>query len=334
MTGVQTCALPIFAETAGVSPATVSRVLNGDPRVASDRVDRVNRAIKELGYSPNRAARTLVTGKTGLVAAVIDSNLNVFADPFWGQITTGISQALQEANFSALLMVRPLDVEDPSVVASLAPGQVDGAIFFQLHNDDTVNLLQDMGLPLVVVGRPEASSKLVYVDSDNLGGAAQATEHLLKRGCRKVATVAGNQQLSSGRLRLEGYRRALEAAGVAYDDTLVAYGDWTDESGAAAIRSLLDAQPDLDGVFVANDLMALGALAVLEERGLTVPDDVAVVGFDNMFAGRLSRQQLTTVEQDVQGLGAKAASMVIQMIDGAKPNSVVLPTTLIEREAA
>lgn len=323
-----------IAETAGVSPATVSRVLNGDPRVATDRVERVNRAIKELGYSPNRAARTLVTGKTGLVAAVIDSNLNVFSDPFWGQITTGISQALQEANFSALLMVRPLDVDDPSVVASLAPGQVDGAIFFQLHNDDTVNLLQDMGLPLVVVGRPEASSKLVYVDSDNLGGAVQATEHLIARGCRTVATVAGNQQLSSGRLRLEGYRRALVDADMAFDESLVAYGDWTDESGAAAMGALLDSRPDIDGVFVANDLMALGVMTVLEQRGLKVPDQVAVVGFDNMFAGRLGRQQLTTVEQDVQGLGAKAASMVIQMIDGGKPSSVVLPTSLIVRETA
>ena len=323
-----------IAESAGVSPATVSRVLNGDPRVAADRVERVNRAIQELGYSPNRAARTLVTGKTGLVAAVIDSNLNVFADPFWGQITTGISQALQEANFSALLMVRPLDVEDPSVVASLAPGQVDGAIFFQLHNDDTVNLLQDMGLPLVVVGRPDESSKLVYVDSDNFGGAVKATEHLVQRGCRRVATVAGNQQLSSGRLRLEGYRTALSQAGVPFDESLVAYGDWTDESGAAAMRALLDARPDIDGVFVANDLMALGAMSVLEERGLKVPDQVAVVGFDNMFGGRLGRQQLTTVEQDVQGLGAKAASMVIQMIDGGKPSSVVLPTTLLVRETA
>jgi len=323
-----------IAESAGVSPATVSRVLNGDPRVAVDRVERVNRAIQELGYSPNRAARTLVTGKTGLVAAVIDSNLNVFADPFWGQITTGISQALQEANFSALLMVRPLDVEDPSVVASLAPGQVDGAIFFQLHNDDTVNLLQDMGLPLVVVGRPDESSKLVYVDSDNFGGAVKATEHLVQRGCRRVATVAGNQQLSSGRLRLEGYRTALSQAGVPFDESLVAYGDWTDESGAAAMRALLDARPDIDGVFVANDLMALGAMSVLEERGLKVPDQVAVVGFDNMFGGRLGRQQLTTVEQDVQGLGAKAASMVIQMIDGGKPSSVVLPTTLLVRETA
>lgn len=323
-----------IAETAGVSPATVSRVLNGDPRVATDRVERVNRAIKELGYSPNRAARTLVTGKTGLVAAVIDSNLNVFSDPFWGQITTGISQALQEANFSALLMVRPLDVDDPSVVASLAPGQVDGAIFFQLHNDDTVNLLQDMGLPLVVVGRPEASSKLVYVDSDNLGGAVQATEHLIARGSRTVATVAGNQQLSSGRLRLEGYRRALADADMAFDESLVAYGDWTDESGAAAMGALLDSRPDIDGVFVANDLMALGVMTVLEQRGLKVPDQIAVVGFDNMFAGRLGRQQLTTVEQDVQGLGAKAASMVIQMIDGGKPSSVVLPTSLIVRETA
>jgi len=323
-----------IAETAGVSPATVSRVLNGDPRVSGDRVSRVNEAISELGYSPNRAARTLVTGKTGLIAAVIDSNLNVFADPFWGQITTGISQALQEANFQALLMVRPLDVEDPSVVASLAPGQVDGAIFFQLHNDDTVTLLQDMGLPLVVVGRPEEASKLTYVDSDNLGGACQATKHLIARGCTSIATIAGDQQLSSGRLRLDGYRKALSEAEITIDDSRIAFGDWTDTGGAEAMRTLLDSRTDIDGVFVANDLMALGAMSVLEERGIDIPGSVAVVGFDNMFAGRLGRQQLTTIEQDVQGLGAKAAAMVIQIIDGEKPASVVLPTHLIARDTA
>lgn len=323
-----------IAETAGVSPATVSRVLNGDPRVSAERVARVNEAISELGYSPNRAARTLVTGKTGLIAAVIDSNLNVFADPFWGQITTGISQALQEANFQALLMVRPLDVEDPSVVASLAPGQVDGAIFFQLHNDDTVTLLQDMGLPLVVVGRPEESSKLTYVDSDNFSGAHQATKHLIDRGCTAIATVAGDQQLSSGRLRLDGYRKALTEAGISFDESRVAYGDWTDAGGEQAMRTLIERDPRIDGVFVANDLMALGAMSVLEEKGRSIPDDVAVVGFDNMFAGRLGRQQLTTIEQDVQGLGAKAAAMVIRMIDGEKPKSVVLPTRLIVRDTA
>ncbi|NBO45499.1 MAG: LacI family transcriptional regulator [Actinobacteria bacterium] len=323
-----------IAETAGVSPATVSRVLNGDPRVSPERVTRVNEAISELGYSPNRAARTLVTGKTGLIAAVIDSNLNVFSDPFWGQITTGISQALQEANFQALLMVRPLDVEDPSVVASLAPGQVDGAIFFQLHNDDTVNLLQDMGLPLVVVGRPEESSKLTYVDSDNFGGAHQATKHLIDRGCKAIATVAGDQQLSSGRLRLDGYRKALAESGIGFDESRVAYGDWTDVGGEQAMRTLIESNPSIDGVFVANDLMALGAMSVLEEQGRNIPEDVAVVGFDNMFAGRLGRQQLTTIEQDVQGLGAKAAAMVIRMIDGERPKSVVLPTRLIVRDTA
>jgi DNA-binding LacI/PurR family transcriptional regulator len=323
-----------IAETAGVSPATVSRVLNGDPRVNAERVDRVNKAIKELGYSPNRAARTLVTGKTGLVAAVIDSNLNVFSDPFWGQITTGISQALQEANFQALLMVRPLDINDPSVIAALAPGQIDGAIFFQLHNDDTVNLLQDMGLPLVVVGRPEESSKLTYVDSDNLGGGYAAAKHLIERGCTRIATIAGNPALSSGRLRLEGFRKAMDEANLPVAESRIAYGEWTDESGAAAMTVLLQASPDLDGVFVANDLMALGALNVLEAEGISVPDHVAVVGFDNMFAGRITRQQLTTIEQDVQGLGAQAAAMVIHMIDGGKPKSKVLPTRLIARETA
>jgi len=323
-----------IAQRAGVSPATVSRVLNGDPRVAPARVARINEIIEELGYAPNRAARTLATGRTGLVAAVIDSNLNVFSDPFWGIITTGVSRALQDSGMQALLMVRPLDDADPQVMGTLAPGHVDGAIFFQLHNDNVVRQLQDLGLPCVVVGRPDDAASFTYVDSDNFGGAEIATTHLLKRGCTRVATIAGDVRLSSGRLRLDGFRSALAHAGSELDESFVVFGDWTDESGEAAMNELLNRHPDIDGVFIANDAMAIGGLAVLDDRGIDVPGQVAVVGFDNMFAGRIGRKQLTTVQQDVEALGATAASMVIEAIQGAVPKSVILPTHLVVRETA
>ena len=323
-----------IAERAGVSPATVSRVLNGDSRVNPARVARINKVIEELGYAPNRAARTLATGKTGLVAAVIDSNLNVFSDPFWGVITTGVSRALQDSNMQALLMVRPLDESDPQVITMLTPGHVDGAIFFQLHNDEVVKRLQTMGLPCVIVGRPDDAQAFPYVDSDNFGGAELATNHLIKRGCKTIATIAGNVSLSSGRLRLDGYKSALQRAGIELHDDLIVVGDWTDESGEAAMDELLNRRSDVDGVFIANDAMAIGALAALDERGIDIPGQVAVVGFDNMFAGRIGRRQLTTVQQDVEALGATAASMVIEAIQGASPKSVILPTHLVVRETA
>lgn len=323
-----------IAERAGVSPATVSRVLNGDARVNPARAARINKVIEELGYAPNRAARTLATGRTGLVAAVIDSNLNVFSDPFWGIITTGVSRALQDSGLQALLMVRPLDSIDSQVLGVLSPGHVDGAIFFQLHNDEVVKHLKNMGLPCVVVGRPDSAADLTYVDSDNFGGAELATGHLIKRGCRTIATIAGDVRLSSGRLRLDGYRSALAAGGLIVDEDLIVTGDWTDESGESAMVDLLNRRSDIDGVFVANDAMAIGALAVLDDRGIDVPNQVAVVGFDNMFAGRIGRKQLTTVQQDVEALGATAASMVIEAIQGATPTSVILPTHLVVRETA
>ena len=323
-----------IAERAGVSPATVSRVLNGDSRVNPTRVARINKVIEELGYAPNRAARTLATGKTGLVAAVIDSNLNVFSDPFWGIITTGVSRALQDSNMQALLMVRPLDHLDPQVITMLTPGHVDGAIFFQLHNDEVVKRLQTMGLPCVIVGRPDDAQAFPYVDSDNFGGAELATNHLIKRGCTTIATIAGNVSLSSGRLRLDGYKSALRRAEIEPQDDLIVLGDWTDESGETAMYELLNRRSDIDGVFIANDAMAIGALAALDERGLDIPGQVAVVGFDNMFAGRIGRRQLTTVQQDVEALGATAASMVIEAIQGASPKSVILPTHLVVRETA
>ncbi len=330
----QNVTLAEIAEVAGVSPATVSRVLNGDERVAEHRVESVNRAVRELGYSPSRAARSLATGKTGLIATIIDSNLEVFTDPFWGIVTTAISRTLQKSNLQALLMATPLNKADNMLAASLNSQQVDGAIFFQLHDDGFVAELFKQGLPCVVVGTPKSSKSIPYVDVDNATGARMATEYLITRGAKNVATITGDLAISAGRLRYEGYEAAIAALGQAVDKNLVVNGNFSHESGIEAMEELLDSGVQFDAVFVANDLMALGAMSVLNERDIKVPEQVAVVGFDDMFAAQLGRQKLTTVRQDIEGLGSAAASMIAEMVEGRRPASRMLQTELIQRDTA
>jgi len=328
----QNVTLAEIAEIAGVSPATVSRVLNGDERVAEHRVESVNRAVRELGYTPSRAARSLATGKTGLIATIIDSNLEVFTDPFWGIVTTAISRTLQQSNLQALLMATPLNKADNMLASSLSSQQVDGAIFFQLHDDSFVAELYKQGLPCVVVGTPKNATSIPFVDVDNAAGARMATEHLITRGAKNIATITGDMSLSAGKLRYEGYESAINGLGRAVDTRLVAHGNFSHESGIEAMEELLDSGVPFDAVFVANDLMALGAMSVLHDHEIKIPEQVAVIGFDDMFAAQLGRQKLSTIRQDIEGLGSTAASMMAEMVEGRRPASRMLQTELVQRE--
>ncbi len=323
-----------IAQTAGVSPATVSRVLNGDQRVAQERIEKVNQAVRALGYSPNRAARALATGKTGLIATVIDSNLVVFSDPFWGVITTAISRRLQQSGLQAVLMATPFIDNEDTILASLSTQQVDGAIFLQLHNDELVLELANQGLPTVVVGRPDNESALKYVDTDNRGGAYLATNYLIHRGAKRIATITGDLTLSAGKLRLQGFLDAMNENGLPIDPTYVVNGNFTHQSGIDAMKQLLAQAPDVDAVFVANDMMCLGAIGYLDSQSISVPDQIALVGFDDMFAALMGRQQLTTIHQDIDLMGATVAGLVAELVDGKDAESIILPTHLVIRDTA
>lgn len=323
-----------IAQTAGVSPATVSRVLNGDQRVAQERIEKVNQAVRTLGYTPNRAARALATGKTGLIATVIDSNLVVFSDPFWGVITTAISRRLQQSGLQAVLMATPFQDNEETILASLSTQQVDGAIFLQLHNDELVLELANQGLPAVVVGRPENESALKYVDTDNRGGAYLATNYLIQRGAKRIATITGDLTLSAGKLRLQGFLDAMNENGLPIDPTYVVNGNFTHQSGIDGMKQLLAQASDVDAVFVANDMMCLGAIGFLDSQSIPVPDRIALVGFDDMFAALMGRQQLTTIHQDIDLMGATVAGLITELVDGKDAESIILPTHLVIRDTA
>ncbi|MFE2853741.1 LacI family DNA-binding transcriptional regulator [Streptomyces lavendulae] len=336
--------LEAVAARAGVSRATVSRVVNGGAGVRQLVADKVREAVAELGYVPNPAARTLVTRRTGAVAVIIaEPEVRIFSDPFFSQQVRGISKELNahDTQLVLLLVEGPEDYE--RIARYLAGGHVDGALAFSLHTDDPLPAIATrIGLPTVYGGRPAwtpdpgGPAGVTYVDADNRGGARLAVRHLADRGRARIAHIAGPGDMTSATDRLDGYRDALPPD----CPPMVAEGDYTVEGGARAMADLLERHPELDAVFAASDQMAVGALRVLRERGRRVPQDVALVGFDDMRSvAECADPPLTTVHQDIEGMGGMMARLLLGALDRDRggiltPTSLITPTRLVRRDSA
>lgn len=332
--------LEMVAERAGVGRGTVSRVINGSDQVSPTTRDSVMRAVRELGYVPNHAARTLVTQRTETIALVVsEPQEHVFAQPFFAHIVRGVSTELTQRGLQLLLATAGSAAEHERLGEYLASHHVDGVLLVSEHRDDPLpQRLADAGVPYVHGGRPlQAEGSVVdYVDIDNVGGGYTATRYLLESGRRTVGTVAGPQDMVPGVERLQGYRRALADAGRAADDSLVHAGDFSYEGGEAAARALLNSAPDIDAVFVGSDLMALAVLRVLREHGRRVPDDVAVVGYDDSSLGLHSDPPLTTIHQPVEQMGREMARVLVEGMnrERVEPVAVILDTHLVVRDSA
>lgn len=323
------------ARVAGVSKSTVSRVINDEQYVSAKAREAVHAAIAELGYSPNQAARALAGNRANAIALVVSEPTGrVLSDPFFAGVLRGIHAELAGRHMQLLLMMsQPSDTSD--LVMYLSSGHVDGALLVSLHGDDPlVPMLAEIGLPVVSGGRPLGSTSVPFVDSDNFTGALEATRHLVSLGRRRIGTVAGPKDMAVGADRLSGFKRGLAEAKIASD--LVTHGDFTPESGARAMEQLLQQAPDLDAVFVAADIMALGALQVLHAQGKRVPQDVAVIGFDDSVFATTATPPLTTIRQDVEELGRTMTWRLLAELAGEAglPPSLLLPTSLIKRTSA
>lgn len=304
------------AERAGVSRSTASRAINGGLRVSPEALASVEAAVAELGYSPNRAARSLVTRRTDSIALIVpEPDERVLSDPFFAGTLNGVSAALADTDLQLVLLISQPG-ESSRTVRYLRSGHVDGAIVVSHHRHDELDrALQESGLPCVFVGRPFTDvGEVQYVDSDNLVGGRMATQHLIDLGRRRIGTIAGPLDMSAGVDRLAGWRQALTAAGL--PDDAVAHGDFTIASGAGAAHELLGAHPDLDAIFIASDLMAAGALPVLSELGHAVPGDIAVVGYDNSVLATTTKPPLTTVIQPVVAMGRAATNRLLEKLHG------------------
>ncbi|MEV1009756.1 LacI family DNA-binding transcriptional regulator [Streptomyces sp. NPDC049881] len=337
--------LEAVAAHAGVSRATVSRVVNGTPGVRPELRERVRRSVAALGYVPNSAARSLVTRRTGAVAVVIaEPETRVFADPFFAQQLRGIGSELSAHDTQLLLMLLEGRTDYERIERYLSGGHVDGVLMFSVHTDDPLPAMAAAsGLPTVYGGRPGWPGAAdgpgpLYVDTDNRDGARQAVRHLLARGRRRIAVVTGPLDQTAAVDRLDGY---LDAIGRdTPDPALLVHGDFTVEGGARAMAELLDRSPTPpDAVFAGNDLMATGALRVLRARGLRVPDDVAVVGYDDLEPAAWSEPALTTVRQDVRRMGELMAALLLRLLppgspQGEPPAPIITPARLVVRDSA
>jgi DNA-binding LacI/PurR family transcriptional regulator len=326
------------AKLAGVSKATASRAINGRSRVSARAQTAVYNAVRELGYTPNAAARSLVTRRTGSVALIVpESDERIFADPFFARMLHLVARSMREHQLQLVLMIAQPGDDEERLLDYLRGRYVDGAIVASHHRDDRLaEHLSDLGLPCVFIGRPWIGAERVsFVDSDNAAAASLAVRALLDAGRRRIATIAGPRDMRAGHDRLEGWRNELDAAGL--DSDLVAYGDFTEASGAKACAELFDAAGDIDGIFAASDLMAQGAMRELASRGLRVPEDVAIVGYDDLGVAERTTPPLTTVRQPVEEMAERATRLLLEQVDGhgsSRPMRVIIPPLLVRRDSA
>lgn len=325
------------ARRAGVARTTASRVINGSALVSEATRAAVQRAVDELGYVPNRAARSLVTRYTDTIALVVsESEERVFSEPFFAGIVRAVSAALADSHRQLFVTIAQSPAQRERLDRYLTPQHVDGVLLLSLHAGDPLpGRLEERGVPAVLGGRPADAQPLSYVDVDNVAGAVLAVEYLLSTGRRRIATITGPHDMAAGIERLEGYRSALARGGIVPDPSLEAVGDFGESSGVTAACGLLDRHPDVDAIFAASDPMAIAALKVLAERGRRVPEDVAVVGFDDSPSSRHTSPPLTTVHQPVEAMGREMVRLLSARIEGL-PTAlrVTLQPRLVVRESA
>ncbi|MGH3353099.1 MAG: LacI family DNA-binding transcriptional regulator [Nocardioides sp.] len=326
--------LETVARAAGVSRATVSRVVNGSTTVRADVAETIRRAIAELGYVPNPAARSLVTQRTDSIVLILpESATRVFSDDaFFPGVIRGVGEALEKADKQLVLLLASTPSSHDRILRYVHGRTVDGVVLASMHGADTLpEELKAAGVPVVTSGRPLGEATVPYIDVEHASGVEAAMRHLVGLGRRRIATIAGPQDMVAGRERLAGYHAGLPSQA----KPLVETGDFMRQSGMDAMERLLEQDPDIDAVFAASDLMADGALRTLRRLGRRVPEDVAVIGFDDVEAARFTDPPLTTVRQPIHEIGTRLAEQILRLVAGEEVEaSLVLPTELVIRESA
>ncbi len=336
------------AALAGVSRATVSRVVNGATTVDAAMRSRVDDAVRELGYQPNLSARALVRRRTDTLALVVsEPDVRVFGDPFFSGIIRGVTAEASAAGLQVVILLAQSDADLARVERYARSGAADGVLLISEHAglDPLPRAMVEAGMPVVIGGRPhDESLDVLYVDNDNVHGGHLAARRLVEIGRRRIGTVAGPTDMTAGTDRLDGFRAEL---GERFRPELVEHGEFTQSSGEAATERLLATAPDIDGIFAASDLMALGAIAALRRAGRRIPADVAVVGFDDIATAASASPPLTTVRQQtvLQGramvrllLSHTRPDLTLEPVDSIPStqgrSQVLLPVELVVRDSA
>ncbi len=318
-------------------PGIASMSLSGDPRVAAGTRETVLRAAEKLDYVPNIVGRALRAKRLGSIAVVIpQSSQHVFSHPYFVEILRGITEVANAQDLTLILSTSFANQED-AYMRILRSQRADGVIVASASiADPNIDRLALSGYPVIFLGRDRHDDRVVSVAVDDIGGAEQATAHLIEvHRLRRIAHITGPLSYRSASDKLEGYRMALGRHGIPFDEALVQDGDYSTTSGMTACRELLKRGVPMEGIFAANDEMAIGALQVLEDNGCRVPSDIALIGYDDINLTGLIRPPLTTVHQPMEEVGRRAAQSLIEQLEGkvADVRQIELPTELMIRKS-
>jgi len=328
-----------IARLARVSQATVSRVLNNDPQVNEELRQRVLAVVEALGYVPDARAQSLRAQRTRLLGLVIHRAPTALAyDPFFSALIASIiDQAGKQGYHLCVDAARTVKGQRAIYEELLRTRRVDGLILVESETrDERIARLTAEGFPFVLIGRYAPEDAIYTVDNDNIGAARMATEYLLQRGHRRIAYIGGPAGLTVTRDRLRGYREALQAHGIGYDAQLVAFGAFSEHGGARAMSELLSLSQPPDAVLALDDVLAIGAMREAQQRGLRIPDDIAIIGFNNTPLCSFVEPSLTSVAIDIPALARAATQRLIDLIEGhtPSPRRLIVPAHLVPRESA
>ncbi len=328
-----------IARLARVSQATVSRVLNNDPQVNEELRQRVLAVVDALGYVPDARAQSLRAQRTRLLGFVVHRAPTALAhDPFFSALIASIiDQAGRQGYHLCVDAARTVKGQRAIYEELLRTRRVDGLILVESETrDERIARLTAQGFPFVLIGRYEPEDAICTVDNDNIGAARMATEYLLRQGRQRIAYIGGPAGLTVTRDRLHGYRAALESHGIAYDPHLVAFGASSEQGGARAMEELLSLSMRPDAVLAFDDVLAIGAMRQAQRHGLRIPDDVAVVGFNDTPLCSFVEPALTSVAIDIPMLARAATQRLIDLIEGrpVEPRRLIVPARLVPRESA
>jgi DNA-binding LacI/PurR family transcriptional regulator len=326
-----------IARLASVSRSTVSRVLNDHPSVRPSVRDRVRSVIKEYGYAPQAAARHLVTQRTRLIGVIFPRSTEyLLANPIFASFGQGIGQTCAERGYLAMLSLGLRDMEERMLFDMLRSRHFDGIVLISSERHDSLPFfLKEARIPYTRIGHDPEGDDEAFVDVDDVEAAYKAVKHLTSLGHQRIAIIKGPGAEVCVPRRYSGYERALQEAGLSVDPVLVEEGDWLHTSGKEVMQHFLQLDNPPTAVFSCNDMMAAGALHAIYEQGLRVPEDIAIVGFDDVPQTKVIIPALTTISQPSEEMGSKATRMLIDQLEGKdeQPKQVIFPTTLVVRQS-
>jgi len=324
--------LKMVAESAGISVNTASRAINNKQDINSETKKRVLQIAKELGYIRNAAAVALRTKKTGTIGVVIADNRN----PFYAEVLNGMEETAREKNYHIILANTQRDYQkEEEAINLLLAKRVDGLLIAPVQDrDDDIRNLIEANFPFVILGRDFENIKVDAVYNDEIKGGFLAAEYLIKKGHKRIAFINGFLHKSPARGRLEGYKKALKKFGIPLDDILVSVGDIDVEDGYKRTKQMIKKNLDFTAIFAYNDMMAFGAMQAIKEKGLRIPEDIGLVGYDDIPFSSLISPALTTVKVKKQNLGVESVKLLFSRINGSrkKMKKIMLDVELQIRE--